>query len=194
LSSAPSSPIRSAGTSFFHASYASSSRGMPRRPRKTVGKRRSAGSVQTLGQQLPGQRDRLGLEVVAEREVAEHLEERVVPQRRPDVVEVVVLAAHAHALLRRRRARVVALLAAEEDVLELVHPRVREEQRRVVARHERRARDDGVAVAAEEVQEAAADLAGTHAGAYSIESARPPRFRSAATTPAGVKPWRIRYW
>ncbi len=58
-----------------------------------------------LGQQLPGQRNRVLLEVVAEREVAEHLEERVVAQRRADVVEVVVLAADPHALLRRGRAR-----------------------------------------------------------------------------------------
>ncbi len=75
------------------------------------------------------------------------------PERRPDVVEVVVLAADAHALLRRRRARVGALLAPEEDVLELVHPRVGEEQRRVVARHERRARDDAVSVPLEVVEE-----------------------------------------
>ena len=88
-------------------------------------------------QQLPRERDRFLLEVVAEREIAEHLEERVMPQRRPDVVEVVVLAADAHALLRRRRARVGALLLAEEDVLELVHPGVGEEQRRIVARHQR---------------------------------------------------------
>ena len=60
-----------------------------------------------LGQQLPRERDRVLLEVVAEREVAEHLEERVMPQRGADVVEVVVLAADAHALLRGRRARVV---------------------------------------------------------------------------------------
>ena len=84
------------------------------------------------------------------------------PERRPDVVEVVVLAADAHALLRRRRARVGALLAAEERVLELVHPGVGEEQRRVVARHERGARDDRVSLPLEVVEEAAADLARVH--------------------------------
>ena len=35
-----------------------------------------------LGQQRPGQRNRVVLEVVAEREIAEHLEERVMAQRR----------------------------------------------------------------------------------------------------------------
>ena len=59
-----------------------------------------------LREQLPREGDRVGLEVVAEREVAEHLEERVVARRVADVVEVVVLAAGAHALLRGGRARV----------------------------------------------------------------------------------------
>ena len=44
-------------------------------------------------------RDRVLLEVVAEGEVAQHLEERVVPRGAADVLEVVVLAAGAHALL-----------------------------------------------------------------------------------------------
>ena len=78
------------------------------------------------------------LEVIAEGEVAEHLEKRVVAARVADVLEIVVLAAGAHALLRGGRARVVALLQAEEDVLELVHARVGEQQRRVVRGHERR--------------------------------------------------------
>ena len=59
-----------------------------------------------LGQQLPRVADRVALEVVAEAEVAQHLEERVVPRRVADVLEVVVLAAGAHAALRRRRALV----------------------------------------------------------------------------------------
>ena len=52
--------------------------------------------------ELPRPRDRVGLEVVAEAEVAEHLEEREVAVRAADVVEVVVLAAGPDALLRPR--------------------------------------------------------------------------------------------
>ena len=59
-----------------------------------------------LGDQVPGELDRALLEIVAEREVAEHLEEGVVARGVADIVEVVVLAAGAHAFLRgRRRAR-----------------------------------------------------------------------------------------
>ena len=58
-----------------------------------------------LGQQLVGEGDGVGLEVVAEREVAQHLEERVVARGAADVLEVVVLAAGAHALLRAGGAR-----------------------------------------------------------------------------------------
>jgi len=69
------------------------------------------------GDEVPRVADRLVLEVVAEAEVAEHLEERVVPGRVADVLEVVVLAAGAHAALRARGAGVGALVLAEEHVL-----------------------------------------------------------------------------
>jgi hypothetical protein len=62
------------------------------------------GQLVDFGQQFPGVLDRVALEVVAEAEVAEHLEEGVVTRRVADVLEVVVLAAGAHALLRGRRA------------------------------------------------------------------------------------------
>ena len=62
-----------------------------------------------LRDELPGIVDRLVLEVVAEREVAEHLEERAVPLGAADVVEVGVLAACAEALSgRSRRGRAAA--------------------------------------------------------------------------------------
>ena len=61
--------------------------------------------AELLGDQRPGQLDRLVLlEIVAEGEIAEHLEEGVVARGVADIVEVVVLAAGAHALLRRGRA------------------------------------------------------------------------------------------
>src|SRR5262245_39830279 len=84
------------------------------------------------------------------------------PERRPDVVEVVVLAADPHALLRRRRAPVRPVLVAEKDVLELVHPGVREQQRRVVARYERRRRDHGVTAAGERGEESLTDVVASH--------------------------------
>src|SRR5690606_16172812 len=95
--------------------------------------------------ELPRVADRFALEVVAEAEVAEHLEERVVAAGIADVLEIVVLAAGTQAPLRGRGARNRALLASEEDVLELDHAGVREEQRRIVRGHERRARHDLVA-------------------------------------------------
>ena len=117
-----------------------------------------------LGQQLPRELQRVLLEVVAEREVAEHLEERVVARGVADVLEVVVLAAGADALLRRRRAHIGPLVVAEEDVLELVHPRVREQQGRVVAGHDRARGDDGVALRLEVLQERRPDLGSFHRG------------------------------
>jgi hypothetical protein len=80
------------------------------------------------GQEFPGPLDRFALEVVAERPVAEHFEERVVARGVADRIEVVVLAARAQAALHVRRAHELELLAAEEHVLELHHAGVREQQ------------------------------------------------------------------
>ena len=108
--------------------------------------------------EIPGELDRAILEVIAEREIAEHLEEGVMPRGVADIVEVVVLAAGAHAFLRRHGARVRAFFQPGEDVLELHHPGIGEHQGRVVARHQRRRRHDLVAVVGKEVQKCRPDL------------------------------------
>src|SRR5690606_31491198 len=71
-------------------------------------------------------------------------------------IEVVVLAAGAHAALAGGSAGVAALLGAQEHVLELHHAGIGEQQGRVVARDQGAGRDDAVAALAEEVQEALA--------------------------------------
>ena len=146
-------------------------------PPKTVTHIRDGVDAVDLGEQLPRPRDRVLLEVVAEREVAEHLEERVVARRLADLVEVVVLAAGAHALLRGRRALVRALLGAGEHVLELDHPGVGEQQRRVVGGHERARGHDLVALALEELEKSSADVGGVHTAGQPSRSARARRRR-----------------
>ena len=80
------------------------------------------------GQEFPAPVNGLALEVVAEGEVAQHLEEGVVARGAAHVFEVVVLAGHAQALLRGGHARHVAHFFAQEELLELHHARVGEEQ------------------------------------------------------------------
>ena len=126
------------------------------------------GDAQVLGQELPGPVDGLALEVVAEGPAAEHLEERVVARGASDLLEVVVLAGYAQAPLRVHGAGVGARLDSSEDVLELDHAAVGEEQRLVARRHEAGAGHDLVAALLEEAQEAGADLIrgqGPHRGA-----------------------------
>ena len=110
--------------------------------------------------QVPGQLDRALLEIVAEREIAEHLEKRVMPRGVADIFEIVVLAAGAHAFLRGRGALVRALLDAGEDVLELHHAGIGEQQGRVVARHQRARRHDLVPVPGEIIEKGGADVVG----------------------------------
>ena len=67
-----------------------------------------------FGEQLPGPSDGFFFEVVAERPVAEHFEECVVVGVLADVVEIVVFAAGANALLRVGGALVGPRLGAEK--------------------------------------------------------------------------------
>ncbi|EGO96301.1 hypothetical protein APM_0875 [Acidiphilium sp. PM] len=125
--------------------------------------------AEVAGQQGPGVLDRDVLEIVAEGEVAEHLEEGVVPGGVADIVEIVVLAAGADAFLRGGGADIGPVLVAGEDVLERHHAGIDEHQRRVVARHQGCGGHHLVAVAGEEVEEGGADVvAGGH------EKARDP--------------------
>jgi hypothetical protein len=112
--------------------------------------------------ELPRERYGVPLEVVAEGEVAQHLEEGVVPVGVADLLEVVVLAAGADALLGGGGAPVVPVLHAQEGALELHHSGVGEQQGGVVGGREGGRRHLAVIAGDEEVEEAAADRVGEH--------------------------------
>ena len=88
------------------------------------------------GEEFPRPVDRLPLEIVAEAEVAQHLEERVVIGCAADVVDV----AGPQTFLAGRRAGEFELATPEEMVLELVHSRGSEKDRGVPTRHQHVAR------------------------------------------------------
>ena len=109
--------------------------------------------------QLPGPADGLALEVVAEREVAEHLEHRHVAGGAADVLDVV----GAHALLVAGDPRGGRRGVAHEVGLERDHAGDRQQQGGVL-RDQRRGVDDAVVALAEELEEGLADARGVHGG------------------------------
>src|SRR6185437_11451369 len=118
---------------------------------------------QLFGDELPRESDRIALEVVTEREVAEHLEEGVVARGVADLFEVVVLATGAHALLRGRCTTAErGLFLSKKDFLELDHAGVGKQQRPVVLRYERGARADGVTVPLEVPEKTLSNLGSAH--------------------------------
>src|SRR5439155_3089847 len=119
------------------------------------------------------------LEVVAEREVAEHLEEREVPVRVADVLDV---AGPKH-LLHGGRATIGRLGETKEERLELIHPGVREQQRGVV-RDQRGGGHDPMLPLLEEPEERLSDLAGPHGAASLAAAPAPP------VSPGGPGPTR----
>ena len=113
-----------------------------------------------LGQQFPRPGNGFLLEIIAEGPVAQHFKEGVVAGGVTHRVQVVVLATGTQAALDVGRAHIAALFRAQEYVLELDHARVGEQQGRVITRHQRCRRHDGVTLGLEEIEEIAADFRG----------------------------------
>src|SRR5204862_8319294 len=71
--------------------------------------------------EVPGELDGAILEIVAEREIAEHLEEGVMSRGVADIVEVVMFAPRTHAFFGGDGALVGQLLDTAADVLDMDH-------------------------------------------------------------------------
>ena len=143
--------------------------------------------TQTLGEQLPRVSDRKILEVFAEAEVPQHLEEGHVPRRGADHIDV----DGAHTWLHRRRPGPRRRGLAQEVRLELNHARDREKHRRVV-RHQTRCREREVTTIDEELCEGVSQLVRVHLSPHfslavsscpSSEPCSPRRARQRSASP-----------
>ena len=99
--------------------------------------------------------------------------------RMGNLVQVVMLSAGANALLTTCSRGISALLASKKNVLELVHPCVDKQQRRITGWHERRAFDAGVAAILEELEEPPADFVTVQGVLFPLEW-RPHRIQDVA--------------
>jgi hypothetical protein len=84
------------------------------------------------GQKLPGIGDCLFLEVITKGKISQHLEKGVMPRRPTDIFQIIVLAACPYAFLRAACTNIIPFLHSEKAVLELVHPGIGKEKRRIV--------------------------------------------------------------
>jgi hypothetical protein len=80
-----------------------------------------------------------------------------------DVLQIVVLAADAHALLAGGGALVRPLFQSQEDILELVHAGIDQQQGRVVGRHQAAAGNRFMALFSKVVEPILANLVGREA-------------------------------
>ena len=117
--------------------------------------------AEDLGRQLPGHGDGVGLEVVAQAEVAEHLEEGEVAGVGAHHVDVVVLAPDPHAALDRGEPGMGGHLLAQVVGLE-GHHAGHGEHHRGVGGHQRRRGQLVVAPLGEVAHEGLAQLVGVH--------------------------------
>jgi hypothetical protein len=126
--------------------------------------------LQIPGEKFPGIGYRFLLEVIAEGKVAEHLEKGVMPGGATDIFQVVVFAAGPNAFLRTAGPGVVPVLQTEEQVLELVHAGIGEQQRRVILRYEVRTGDDRMASLNKKLQETFPDFFSSHCFSHSNQN------------------------
>ena len=120
------------------------------------------GQAPPLGEQFPGPLDGFLFIIIAKGPVAQHLEKGVVVGRLAYFFQVIVLARDPHALLRINRAGVGPAAQAQENVFELVHAGVGEQQRGVVVRHQRGAGHNSVSLADKEIKELLANRGAGH--------------------------------
>ena len=113
------------------------------------------------GNQFPGEPDRVVLEIIPERKIAQHLEKRVVARGIAHIVQIIVLASGANTFLAGRGALVVAMLHPGEQVLELNHPGIGEHQCRIIARYQRRRGNNLVPLLGKVVQKGRPDVVQT---------------------------------
>ncbi len=72
--------------------------------------------------------------------------------------EVVVLSADADTFLCVSDSGIIPLAGSEEDFFELIHPGVREEERRVAVRYDGSARNDAMLPGGEKIEERLSDF------------------------------------
>ena len=118
--------------------------------------------MQNVDDELPRPCDGFALVVIAEAEVAEHLEECPVPPRPADALDVALRSGDAQTALDRDDARRGRRLLAEKDRNELLHPGDREERRRHLVRNQARRRKQLVLLADEEVDPRLTQLLAFH--------------------------------
>jgi len=143
--------------------------------------------VNRLGGQVPGERDRLVLEVVPEREVAVHLEERAVPAGLADLVDV----RRTEALLHADGPLVGGRLLPQEVGDELHHAGGDEQEVRVADGGQRSGRHHGVTVRLEVREVPPPDLRRLHRWCSSGKVSRSPVYgcsRRSATLSSNASP------
>ena len=79
-------------------------------------------NAQHTGQKLPRELNGLTLEIVPEAEIAQHLEEGVMPCSVADILKIVMFATGTNATLRGGSSDIRAILTPQKDILELHHP------------------------------------------------------------------------
>ncbi len=118
--------------------------------------------MQILHHKLPGKIYCTLLEIVTEREVAQHLKEGMVPGIVAYIFQVAVLTAGPETFLNARGAKIGKFAASRPKIFEGHHSRGSEEQGGVFRRNQRNSRYHGMSLSREKIQKLLPDLKTLH--------------------------------
>ena len=94
------------------------------------------GESDCLRKEFPSEHNRVFFEVISERKVPQHLEERVMAPGISDILQIVMLPPRAQTLLNRHGPRIGACVLPKKHPLELIHPGIGKEQGGIGLRQE----------------------------------------------------------
>ena len=123
-------------------------------------------NLQYIHDVLPREINRLFLEIIAERPVAQHLKHRVVVGVVSHFLQVVVLTAHAQTFLTVRHTRILDGIVAQDDTLPRVHTGIGEHQAWVVFDNHRSRRHYLVTFRRHKIQKGLSNLFTCHLFVY----------------------------
>src|SRR3569833_2134821 len=106
--------------------------------------------------------DSLTLEVVAEAEITQHLEESMMTRGIADIFQIIVFTTRAYATLRGSSPLVGPLILTQKNILELDHAGIGEQQRGIVRGHQRTGRHHFMPLGTKILKKALADFRTGH--------------------------------
>src|SRR5690606_37872672 len=120
------------------------------------------GKLQDFCQELPGVFNSIALEIVPKAEITQHFKEGMVAGGITHIFQVIMFTTSPYTALSTGCASVVTLVTTEKDIFKLHHPRIGEQQCRVITGNQRAAGYNGMSLTLKKFQVSVTNFCALH--------------------------------